>query len=160
MRIRHELKYAASPPEVYAMLSDPAFRERVCQALNAVSADVAITPQGEGMTVRIDMVQRTSAVPGFAKKVVGDQTRVVQHELWSDAGGADLDLEIPGKPGSIRGRITLSGDSSATVETFEGEVKTGVPLIGGRLEELIGKLFIKGMDAEHRLGTDWLAEER
>jgi uncharacterized protein YndB with AHSA1/START domain len=160
MKIRHQLKYDAAPAEVYAMLSDPAFRNRVCAAMDTVSHDVSVTPSGDGMAVRIDMVQPTSGVPGFAKKIVGDQTRIVQSERWTAGRGADLEVEIPGKPGHVRGRIALDGDASGTVESFEGEATVSIPLLGGKLEGLIAKLFVRGMDTEQRVGAAWLAGER
>ncbi len=160
MRIRHQLKYDASPEDVYAMLSDPAFRQRVCAAMDTVSHDVAIDETDAGMSVRIDMVQHTHGVPGFAKKIVGDQTRIIQSEQWADTRAADLQVEIPGKPGHIRGRITLAGDASGTVEAFEGEATVSIPLVGGKLEGVIEKLFLKGMDTEQGVGAAWLAGER
>jgi uncharacterized protein YndB with AHSA1/START domain len=160
MSIRHQVRYDASPEDVYAMLSDPVFRERVCAAMDSVSHDIAVSRHDVGMSVRIDMVQRTNAMPAFARKVVGDQIRIVQSERWDTARGADLELEIPGQPGHVRGRITLSGDRSGTVESFEGEAKVGIPLVGGKLEGLIGKLFVEGMDAERAVGAAWLAAER
>jgi len=160
MRIRHELSYDAAPDAVHAMLGDPEFRRRVCQAMDTVSEDVAVSPGADGMAVRIDMVQRTTGVPGFARKVVGDTTRVIQSEQWAGADGADLTLEIPGKPGHVRGRISLIGDGTRTVETFDGEVTVNIPLLGGKLEGLIEKLFVKGMDTEQRVGRAWLAGER
>lgn len=160
MKIRHQLKYDASPDEVYAMVSDPAFRARVCEAMDTVSHDISIDQTGGGMSVRIDMVQKTKGVPGFAKKIVGDETRIIQSERWQGAEGADLEVEIPGKPGHIRGRTTLVGDAGSTVESFEGEVKINIPLVGGKLEELIEKLFVDGMDTEQQVGQAWLAGER
>lgn len=177
MKIRHQLNYDASPDEVYAMLADPAFRTRVCEAMDTVSQEVSVDRGGTGgrtatddtdgtdgtdgaLTVRIDMVQRTVGVPGFAKKIVGDQTRIIQSEHWTGRRAADLELEIPGKPGHVRGRITLSGDASGTVETFEGEATVNIPLVGGKLEGLIHRLFVDGMDTEQRVGAAWLAGER
>ncbi len=171
MRIRHQLRYDAAPEQVYEMLADPAFRERVCAAMETVSHDVVIDRGETGMSVRVDMLQRTSGLPGFARKVVGDRTRVIQSEEWvaapdpslgSSLGsslGADLEVEIPGRPGHIRGTITLTGDGSGTVETFAGEATINVPLVGGRLEGLIEKLFTRGMDTEQRVGAAWLAGE-
>jgi len=160
MKIRHRLNYDASPEEVYEMLSDPAFREKVCEAMDTVSHDVVIDRGEEGMSVRIDMVQRTQGVPGFAKKVVGDTTRIIQSEEWVAAQSADLEVEIPGKPGHIRGTITLTGDDSSTVESFAGEATISIPLVGGKLEGLIGKLFVLGMDTEERVGAAWLVGQR
>lgn len=160
MKIRHQLKHDASPDEVYAMLSDPAFRKRVCEAMDTVSHHIAIDRTDSGMSVRIDMVQRTQGMPSFAKRIVGDETRIIQSERWIAEQGADLEVEIPGKPGHIRGRTTLSGDASRTLESFEGEAKINIPLVGGKLEGLIERLFVEGMDTEQRVGAAWLAGDR
>jgi len=160
MTFRHQLKYDASPDEVYAMLCDPAFRERVCEAMHTVSHDVAVDATDTGTSLRIDMVQRTQGVPGFARRIIGDETRIIQYEQWTTDHKADLKLEIPGKPGNVRGRLSLSGDASGTVESFEGKVTVKIALIGGKLEGFVEKLFTKEMDTEHRVGAAWLAGER
>lgn len=46
MKFRRELAYEAAPPaEVFAMLADPAFREKVAAAQDVVSIDVT-SPAG------------------------------------------------------------------------------------------------------------------
>jgi uncharacterized protein DUF2505 len=158
MKIRHQLRYEASPDDVFAMLSDRAFRERVCAAMNVVSSDISIQEIGQGLTIRIDMNQRTTGLPSVARKFTGDETRIIQTERWTGGRVADLEVEIPGKPGRIHGRTTLTADGDGTIESFEGETKVNLPLIGGKLEGLIQGLFVHGMDAEHRVGTAWLSE--
>jgi uncharacterized protein YndB with AHSA1/START domain len=136
MKIRHELSYDAPPAVVYAMLSDPTFRTQVCDAMQVADREVSIDRTASGMDVRIDMTQPTAGVPAFARRIVGDTTRVIQSETWQAEQGADLEVRIPGKPGHIRGRITLSADGTGTTE----------------------RLFIEGMDTEQAVGTRWLAE--
>ena len=160
MLIRHELTYDAPRDEVYAMLADPAFREKVCRAQDVLSVEATVAPQGEGMTVRVDQTQPAQGIPGFAKKIVGDKIRIVQTERWSDTSGAVLDVEIPGKPGHMKGTITLSGDGAGTVETVDGEVKVNIPMVAGKLEKLIVDLFISAMKAEQKVGRSWLAGDR
>jgi uncharacterized protein YndB with AHSA1/START domain len=160
MRITHELRYDAPPSEVYAMLGDPAFREQVGTAMDVARQDVTVKPTADGMEVRIEMDQRTHGIPSFARRVVGDRTRVIQSESWQVERGADLRLEIPGKAGHIRGRITLTESGGGTVESFDGEAVIKVPLVGGRLEGLIERLFKAGMDTEQALGQRWLAGDR
>jgi Protein of unknown function (DUF2505) len=159
MKIRHELRYDAPPAEVYAMLVDPAFRAAVCESMHVLSQDISVQPTPLGVDVRIDMQQPTEGLPGFARKIVGDRTRVIQSESWQAEEGADLEVQIPGKPGHIRGRTTLSADGSGTVETFEGIATISIPFVGGKLEGLIEKLFVAGMDNEREVGTRWLAGE-
>jgi hypothetical protein len=160
MKIRHELRYDAPPAEVYAMLVDPAFRATVCESMHVAAQDISVQPTSSGVELRIDMEQPTLGLPGFARKIVGDRTRVIQSESWQAEQGADLEVQIPGKPGHIRGRTTLSPDGSGTVETFEGIATISIPFVGGKLEGLIEKLFIAGMDNEQEVGARWLAGER
>lgn len=160
MKIRHELRYAATPDEVYDMRADPAFRERVCEAMDTPQHDITVEDSDGALRVHIDMLQHTEGVPGFAKKFIGDRTRVVQSETWPDREAGDIHVEVPGKPAWIRGRLTLAAEGAESVYCFEGEAKMNVPLVGGKLEGLIQKLFVAGMDAEQRVAAAWLAGER
>jgi hypothetical protein len=160
MRFRHELAYDAPREDVYEMLADPAFRDRVCDALSITRRDVRITPQGEGMSVSVDQHRPTQGVPGFAKKFIGDEVRILTREEWSGPGGADLHVTIPGKPGVLDGSITLTRAGARTTEKVEGDLKVGVPLIGGKLESLVADLFVSALNAEQKVGRAWLDGDR
>ena len=66
MEFRTELSYDASPDEVFAMLSDPAFREQVAEAQEVVSADVRLTPTTFLLNKRGEIVKRYVGAPDFA----------------------------------------------------------------------------------------------
>ena len=160
MRFRHELSYDASPTEVFEMLADPAFREKVGAAMDVVSAEVAVDRTVEGFLLTIDQVQRTEGLPSFAKKFAGETTRAIQVEEWPDATGGSLTIDAPGKPSSISGTIALVPEGSGTTEVVELHIKVKVPLIGGKLEGLLEEQVRKGMDIEHEVGKAWLKGER
>lgn len=160
MKIRHRLTYAAPPSEVYEMRADPAFRSRVCEAMDTLSHDVTVDDSDGALTVAVDMVQHTQGVPGFAKKVVGEETRVIQTERWAETHTGDIEVEIPGKPGHIRGTLSLAAGGGGSVYVFDGEATINIPLLGGRLEGLIRELFVEGMDTEQRVAAAWLRGER
>lgn len=160
MKLRHEISYDAPASDVWTMLSDPAFRQKSCDAMGVLSSTIAIEPVGQGMKVRIEQVQRTEGIPSFAKKFAGDTTQAVQVEEWSDRRNATLTVKTPGKPTEITGTLTLTEEGGRTVETFDGECRVKVPLIGGKLEGLMSDLFRKGMDKEHQAGVAWLGGAR
>lgn len=160
MKIRHQLTYAASPVEVYEMRADPAFRARVCEAMDTLSHDVTVDESDGELRVAIDMVQHTAGVPGFAKKVIGDETRVIQTERWAELHSGHIEVEIPGKPGHIRGTLSLAEAGEGSVYVFDGEARIGIPLIGGKIEGFVEKLFIAGMDTEQRVAAAWLEGDR
>eukprot|EP01032_Pedospumella_encystans_P002395 gene2395-2814_t len=59
------------------MLSDPAFREKVCAAQHVVSCDVRIEMVGAGFTSVVTSEQNTSGLPSIAKKFVGETTTAI-----------------------------------------------------------------------------------
>jgi Protein of unknown function (DUF2505) len=160
MKIRHEITYDAGVEDVYAMLTDPAFRQKSCDAMGVLSADISIQPKDSGALIVIDQVQPTEGIPAFAKRIAGDKTQAIQTEEWGDHANAELTVKTPGKPTQISGQLSLTNDGQRTVEAFEGEVKAKIPLIGGKLESLMADLFKAGMDKEHGAGVAWLAGER
>jgi hypothetical protein len=160
MLLRHEISYDAPLGDVFAMLSDPGFRQASADAMGVLSADVTITPNGEGISVHIDQVQPTEGVPGFARKFAGETTRAVQTEEWGSPAGGTITIETPGKPTSIKGTLSLNESGGRTTETLEAEVKVMVPLIGGKLESLMADLVSSGMDKEQAAGVAWLEGRR
>jgi hypothetical protein len=160
MKFSHQMTYDAPPADVQAMLADPAFREKVCAAMNAVRHDVDISGSGAGMKVVVDQTQPADGIPSFAKKIVGEQIQIVQRETWKDASNAELVVEIPGKPGDFQGGIDLAGDDDGTVETVAGDIKVKIPMLGGKLEGLIGDLLKSALKSEQRVGRAWLAGDR
>lgn len=160
MKLRHALSYDASPDEVFAMLADPAFREKVCTAQGVVSHDISLTPSGAGFDLDMDQVQNTAGLPAIAKKIAGDTTEVTLKERWADPSGGTLEIIAPGKPTSAKGTISLAASGTGTTETVELEIKVKVPIIGGKLENLMADNVRSGMDVEHTVGAAWLAGER
>jgi uncharacterized protein YndB with AHSA1/START domain len=160
MRFSHQLRYDAPPDTVHAMLADPEFREKVCAAQHATTSTVEIRPDGDGMSVQVDQRRPSDGLPGFARKIVGDDIQILQKEDWSGSTHAVLAVTIPGKPGELEGTIRLAGDGIASTQTIEGDLKVGVPLIGAKLEALIADLLTQALRAEERVGRAWLGGER
>lgn len=159
MKFRHELTYDAPPEEVFAMLADPAFREKVCAAQGVVSAEVRLTPTASGFDLDVEQVQNTAGLPSIAKKIAGDTTEVVVRERWADRTGGTVEIVAPGKPTTTSGTVALAATGGGTTETVELEIKVKVPLIGGKLEGLMADNIKAGLDVEHTVGAAWLAGE-
>ncbi len=160
MKFSHTMTYDAPPADVAAMLADPAFREKVCTAGDSVRHEVSIDGSGSGMKVVVDQTQPADGIPSFAKRFVGDEIQIVQRESWKNETKASLTVEIPGKPGDFKGDIALDADGDGTRETVAGEIKVKIPMVGGKLESLIGDLLRKALKSEERVGRAWLAGDR
>ncbi len=160
MKFRKELAYEADPDDVFEMLSDPAFREKVARAQDVVSVDVKVTPSSGGFSLVNDQVQNTKDLPAIAKKIAGDTTRAVTTEEWTTPTTGSMSISTPGKPTKADGTITLTPGPTGTTEVVELEVKVKVPLIGGKLEQLMANSIDEAYDVEHGVGRAWLAGER
>ena len=156
-QIRHELTYDAPLTDVAAMLADPAFRQEVCTYQGVLRSEVAVDQSGTNTVVTIDQVQTAQGIPSFAAKFVGDEIRIVQTETWRSADHADVEVTIPGKPGEMTGTATLAESDGATTETVDLTIRVGIPLVGGKIEGLIGDLLVKALKAENAVGRDYLS---
>lgn len=160
MQLSHSAVYDAPLDQVYAMLTDPGFREYAARRSGVLEVSVDVQPHGEGHTVRLEQVQPVQGVPGFAKKFAGETTDVVVEEVWSSPASASLVVETPGKPTRVEGSFTLSEIGGRTTQSFQGTCSINVPLIGGKLEKVMGSLFVEGREAETQAGHSWLSGER
>ncbi len=160
MKVTHTATYDAPLADVYAMLTDPAFRRYAADATGVLSAEVTVEESGAGHVVTIDQVQPTEGVPSFAKKFAGETTRAVQVETWTDSSRATLTVQTPGRPTDISGSYDLIEEDGRTTQTFTGELKVKVPLIKDRLEKLMAQLFVEGREKEQAAGAAWLRGQR
>lgn len=156
MRFHHELVYPADPGDVFAMLVDPAFREEVCEHQQVVSYSVSVEEHGDGTHVYVDQVQSLRGIAESVRRFVGEEVEIEQRETWGSTTRADLDVQIPGKPGRLRGAITLSVRDGRTVETVSGDIRVSVPLVGRKVEEMVARVFTFALEAEHAVGERWL----
>jgi hypothetical protein len=155
-KLTYDLTYDASLTEVGEMLMDAAFREQVCDAQLALRKTVTVGQDGGGMKVVVDMVQAAEGIPGYAKRLVGDEIQLVQTERWSDIESARVEVVIPGKPGQMSGTLALRESGGTTTETVDMEIRVGIPLVGGKIESLIADLMRKALRAENAVGRQYL----
>jgi hypothetical protein len=159
-RVNHTLNYPGTTvDDVYTMLGDPAYRQAVADYQGVTDFACEITPAGDGRQARLEQAYGTERIPSFAQKLVGNEIRFVQEETWASSSGADILVTIPGKPGDISGRTTLTQSSDDVVQRLDLAVKVSIPLLGGKLEDLVAGFITKAFDAENRVGVKWLRGE-
>jgi hypothetical protein len=154
------MTYDAPLTDVAAMLADADFRRAVCDRLGVLRSEVTVEPRDAGMNVRIEQVQAAQGIPSFARKFVGDEIEIVQNETWDAADSADITVTIPGKPGEMSGTAVMEESGGVTTESVDMTVKVGIPLVGGKLEGLIGDLLLRALRTEEEVGKEWLVRQR
>jgi hypothetical protein len=159
-RVSHTLTYPDTTVDaVYAMLADPAYRKAVADYQQVLDFSCDISRSGAGMRVRLEQAHGTDRIPSFAQRLVGSEIRFVQEESWASPAAADIQVAIPGKPGEMTGTQTLEQSGDDVLESLDLTVQVSIPLVGGKVEDLIAGFIGKAFEAENKVGVKWLAGE-
>jgi hypothetical protein len=160
MRLHADDRYDAEPAEVYAMFCDPDFIRAKYDTLGYPKHElVRLDTSDDGATVSTRRWVPAN-VPGFAKKLFGETTEMVQTDIY----GPETDgvrhgtwtIEVPGKPVKASGSITLAATAEGSLVTIDGELKASIPLIGGKIESWAGGEAAKTLRDEHEFAVTWL----
>ncbi|MDO9378627.1 MAG: DUF2505 domain-containing protein [Nocardioidaceae bacterium] len=155
MKIEETVTYPGATPEaVFALISDPSFRDEVCTTMGATRHDVDVTSQGGAATITIARTLPAD-LPDMLKKMVGDTVSVDQVEHWDapDASGdrtGRVAVDIKGQPASMKGATTLAARGDDTVLTVVGDVTVKIPFIGKKVEPEVAKAIVQALRLECR----------
>lgn len=93
-------------------------------------------------------------VPGAMKKFLGEWNTVKQTESWSGTPGkgykCNISIDLDGVPVTIKGTMELSADGEGCVNNVCLDVTCGIPLVGKKLAEFVGKQSKESMELEYR----------
>ena len=118
MKLKESFTYPDTDVEsVYALITDPAFREEAVAAVGGTDIEVTVEPTGDGHTVTVIQTQPAN-VPDFIKKFIGDSVKVKQTETW---GGTRRRRQprrrTSGSPSSVSPRTCSARRSSPAKAT-------------------------------------------
>lgn len=155
MDITTRIEFAAAPTDVYAMMTDQAYLEEVCQATESRSYEATVSGSTTNTT-------RTFAAPDAVARFTGGELTVTEQTVW-DGGGTDgqrtgeLTMTVKGQPVSMRGHVTLAAGGPGTVVQLTGDLKVSIPLLGKKLEQSTAPAVLAGFKTQQDVGNRWLA---
>ena len=161
MKIKESFTYPDTDVEsVYALISDPAFREEAVAAVGGQDIEVTIEPSGDGHTVTVIQTQ-PAKVPDFIKKFVGDSVKVKQTERWGgpDSNGdrsAEVKFTVIGQPADMLAQVDLSGEGDVSF-VVDGDLKVNVPFLGKKIEPEIAKIIAASLRSDVEQGIKRLS---
>ena len=103
----------------------------------------------------------TSMVAGLALVLAacGGSENAGNQATTSDTAGGAAPAAAPAATGTTHNVDMVLADGQYRFVPAELTVKVGIPLVGGKIEELIAGLLVKALNAEHKVGEKWLAGE-
>jgi hypothetical protein len=124
-----------------------------------------------GVAVATTQVLRSDRLPGVVAQFHRGDLAIERRETWTPVtngqASATVDGAITGAPVSLTGAATLKtgaatlkkkGPGGARLD-FHVSVDVRIPLVGGKIERLIGGQLVDLVTAEQRFTTTWLSEK-
>jgi hypothetical protein len=126
---------------VVRMFSDKAYFERKYKELGFTNIEV-LEHSSDGKKFRIKVrysAPNSAPVPDFAKKFLGATNVVTQSDAWDiEKKTGRLEAEIRGVPVKVVADMKLADEGGGSVNTLKWNLSCGIPLLGGKLEQIVG----------------------
>lgn len=155
MDIQSRVEFSAGVEEVFAMMTDRAYLEEVCEATHARSFQVEVT----GTTT---VTTRKLPAPDAAARFTGPEITVREETAWGPADAAGnrsgrVTMSIPGQPVTMKGNVQLAADGPGTVAELTGDLKVAIPILGKKMEQSAAPAILAGFRTQQKVGNAWLA---
>lgn len=164
MKIKRSWTYPAPVADVYAMVTDEAYQRRKSEATSTDGGTVELAQTADGgHLITVARVLPTDAFPENIRAMVGNTITVIETQTWGLAGDdgsrvADLGVDVKGTPASMKGTVTLTPVSDTETRLdVDGDLKGGIPIIGGKIEKAAAPSFIHALEQEERIGNEYLS---
>ena len=149
--------------EVYATMVDPDYLRARLERIGGPGADLLEhSADGQGARYRLRLGLDAKDLPSVVRSVLPGNLTIERNERWTRQDGGrylgDVDVTIPGAPASATGGMRLrdlpDGGSELNVRA---DVRVSVPLIGGKIEGVVGEQVQRLLAAETAFTDEWLA---
>jgi hypothetical protein len=102
-------------------------------------------------------------LPAIARTVLPGDVSIQRNERWRvvspDRYTGEVSVALPGVPGSINGGATIAAAGADGCEwSVDGTVKVQLPLIGGKIEDIVAEQVVQLLTAETAYTERWLAD--
>lgn len=122
--------------------------------------------RGDDDTVEVVTLQviRSDKLPGMVTQLHSGDLRIRREETWGPVTDGAATGSVVGSivdaPVNLAGTAVLEpiGRTGGTRLTFRATVQVRVPIIGGKLENIIGARLAELIAAEQRFTTEWIAK--
>ena len=160
-RFHGAMRFDVAPDVVFAAQSDADYVRWKHEHMAAF--DVTAEVQESGSEVTITSQRKLPAeIPATAKRFVGNSITIREVHVWEHpqtdgTRHGTVTATFGGAPMRVDGRLTLTGDSTGSVLDVVIHSKASVPLVGGKLEQVVGEQFMRALRKEQQIAPQWFA---
>lgn len=161
-RVSAKVSVPAGPDAAFEQQCTPEYQVWKLEQMFGTEIEVQVTPSADGGAVIIHTRSMQATLPSVAKKFVGETIRVTETHTWGPAQSdgqrvGTLVAEVKGAPLTVGGELALRTTAEGSAVEVVANIKANVPLVGGKLEELVGDMLVKAVNKESELAAEWLA---
>ncbi len=158
--------YDGSVDEVHRAFTDEEYWRARLAGSGVDVATLETMRVGAEDTVEVVTLQviRSDKLPGMVTQLHSGDLCIRREETWGPVTGGAATGSVVGSivdaPVNLTGTAVLEpiDETGGTRLTFRATVQVRVPIIGGKLENIIGTRLAELIAAEQRFTTEWLAK--
>ncbi|MUL44590.1 DUF2505 domain-containing protein [Mycobacterium sp. CBMA293] len=136
--------------------------DRLAEARADVSSLDSFADDGQGGTdITTIQTMFAAGLPAIAAQFHRGDLTLVREEHWGPLTDgqavAAVRSRVPGVPGSITGSGVLTSTADGARLKFSATVEVRIPLLGGKLEEMLGQQMRYLIELEQKFTSAWIA---
>jgi len=157
-RIELRTGYRHPADRVFAALTDQeCVRERLASIGGESSELVSFTANGDSTRIVMRQGIDAAVLPSVVRRVTPNGVTIERTETWQAGNRGTVEASVQGFTGSLRAAAAVVADAATGSElVLDGEVKVGIPLIGGKIEAVIAEQIGRLLSAEAKFTDRWL----
>lgn len=156
--------YPVDVEQVFAAFGDQRYWLTRLADSGADSATLdALTTDDDG-TIAVTTTQclYRQRLPALAAQFLRGNLEVVRHEIWypvrDGAARGQVTAAVTAAPASLSSCAQLAPTDAGSRLTVAASVRVNVPLVGGKIEDVIARALSELMVAEQRFTEGWLVK--
>src|SRR5215210_1516096 len=156
---RSTLAYPAE--KVFAAMTNKEYLEARLREIGGPGSallDHEATPESARYELKQGLAEQD--LPPIVGKVMNGDLAIIRTETLNRTQpgrySGDVDVAIPGAPASASGSMALADDGDGSLFEVHADVTVRVPLIGGKIEEIVADQVRRLLEAETEFTVRWL----
>ena len=160
---RSTLAYPAE--KVFAAMTNKEYLEARLREIGGPGSallDHEATPESARYELKQGLAEQD--LPPIVGKVMNGDLAIIRTETLNRTQpgrySGDVDVAIPGAPASASGSMALADEGSGSLFEVHADVTVKVPLIGGKIEEIVADQVRRLLEAETEFTVRWLGSHQ
>lgn len=166
MKLHHEDSYPLPVADLFAVFTDKSFYEARFSTQGGETEYVEFGPRGGRfyINMRRHVAMKPGAqIPAFARRFVRDVNVLHTVMEWDLSKGEThrgvYRFSIDGVPVEVTGHMHLEPRPDGCVQRVEMHVKCSIPLIGGKIAEMVAERAQKSLQKDYKSTCKYLREK-